>query len=133
MSANPNRLRDKHYPEQLSSLAAFVAELLQTKGMEEKEAADLGFEAAEHVRKNFSGQPLYWPKGVIYESDVRSAQIYDEFNGRNVVELAKKYNLTKVRIYQIIRRVHDEQLTYRQPDMFRAPVDDTQDAARREL
>jgi Mor family transcriptional regulator len=121
MSANlhsANNVKNSQYPEILSELAAYVAEQLTKDGIDPSRAADIGFAAAETIRENFSGHPTYWPKGIQFECSMRDAQIYNEFNGTNHATLADKYGLTEVRIYQIIKRVFEQQRKRLQPDMF---------------
>ena len=106
------------YPELLSDLADQVATRLCERGIDAERAADIGFEAAEHIREHWGGQPIYLPKGVQYDFSRRDLEIFDRFNGHNHAELAKEYNLTVMRIYQITKAVRAELIKKRQGALF---------------
>ncbi|WP_283228558.1 Mor transcription activator family protein, partial [Haemophilus influenzae] len=44
--------------------------------------------------------------------------IFNEFNGSNHRELARKYNVSMQWIYQIVKKVTKEEIARRQFDMF---------------
>jgi len=47
---------------------------------------------------------VYFPKNISSPTEERNERIKKEFNGRNYSNLARKYNSTKNRIRQIIRK-----------------------------
>lgn len=49
------------------------------------------------------GRDLYLPNGKALEMFLRNLRIYQEFNGRNQAELAKKHSMTERRIEQITK------------------------------
>ncbi|WP_234082384.1 Mor transcription activator family protein [Azonexus sp. R2A61] len=61
----------------------------------------------ERVSMQCGGGGFYLPKGVWYRNGARDQEIYARFNGRNMHQLAREYNLTDMRIAQIL----DEQRT----------------------
>ena len=106
------------YPELLADLADQIAMKLVESGVEVDRAADIGFAAAEHVRRHWAGQSLYLPKGMRYDFDRKYLEIFEAFNGRNHAELAGKHNLTVMRIYQIIKAVRAEMIRRNQGSLF---------------
>lgn len=106
------------YPELLADLADQVAVKLVEQGIEAERAAEIGLAAAEHIRANWSGQSLYLPKGVQYDLSRRDMEIFERFNGTNHEVLAREYNLTVMRIYQIIKAVKAEMVRRRQGSLF---------------
>jgi Mor family transcriptional regulator len=106
------------YPELLADLADQVALNLRENGIELEKAADIGFAAAEHVRKHWSGQSLYLPKGDHYDISRRDIEIFEKFSGTNHDQLAREYNLTVMRIYQIVKAVRAEMVRKRQGALF---------------
>lgn len=60
----------------------------------------------------------YLPKGDDVRRSVRDAQIWCEYTGRNVNELAARYRLTVVRIYQILAAQRQIARGQRQGDLF---------------
>lgn len=107
-----------NYPELLMDLADQVSAKLVALGTDMEKAAEIGFSVAEHVRENWSGQSLYLPKGVQYALSRRDTEIFERFNGRNHEALAREYNLTVMRIYQIVKAVREEQIKQRQGALF---------------
>lgn len=106
------------YPELLQDLADQVALKIAELGVDLEKAADIGFAAAEHIREHWGGQPLYLPKGVQYEFSRRDLEVFEKFNGHNHAALAREYNLTVMRIYQIIKAVRAELVKKRQGALF---------------
>lgn len=109
---------DRKYPELLADLADQVAVKLVEAGIDLERAADIGFAVAEHVRNHWSGQSLYLAKGLHYDLSRRDLEIFERFNGRNHEQLAREYNLTVMRIYQIIKAVKAELVRKRQGSLF---------------
>ncbi len=106
------------YPELLADLADQVAAKLAELGIDVERAAEIGFATAEHIRINWSGQNLYLPKGVQYQLSRRDIEIFERFNGINHDALAREYNLTVMRIYQIVKAVRAEMIRKRQGSLF---------------
>lgn len=106
------------YPELLSDLADQVALKLVALGVSPEKAAEIGWGVAEHIRAHWSGQSTYIPKGVEYDLSQRDLQIAQEFNGRNHGALARKYDLTEMRIYQILKAARAAALKAAQNNLF---------------
>ena len=113
-------MKDKpeKYPEILSDLADQVGQKLVDSDIGVERAAGIGWEVAEHVREHWRGQPIYIPKGDDYERSLRDSEIYSKFRGCNYAELAQAYNLSVVRIYQIVKTVTAEMIRKRQGALF---------------
>ena len=106
------------YPELLADLADQVARKIAELGVPEEKAADIGFAAAEHIRTHWSGQSLYLPKGDHYDLSRRDIEIFEKFKGTNHVSLAREYDLSVMRIYQIVKAVRAEMIRKRQGALF---------------
>lgn len=52
----------------------------------------------------FGGRSVYLPKGDKIKEALRDYEIYDNYNGKNIDSLMKKYNLTASQIYKICRK-----------------------------
>jgi Mor transcription activator family len=68
---------------------------------------------AEHLSDEIGGQMWYIAKSNAASGE-RNQRIYAEFNGRNHQQLAKKYNLTQMRIYQIVAAMQEDEFARRQ-------------------
>lgn len=106
------------YPELLQDLADQIGLKLVELGITPEKAADIGFASAEHMREHWGGQPIYLPKGVQYDFSRRDLEVFEKFNGHNHAALAREYNLTVMRIYQIVKAVRAELVKKRQGALF---------------
>lgn len=106
------------YPELLADLAAQIGEHLVEFGITRDQAAEIGLKTAEHIRGHWAGAPIYIPKGAAYEFSRRDLVIFEKFNGRNHAALAREYNLTVMRIYQIVKAVRAEMIRKKQGALF---------------
>ena len=106
------------YPELLSDMAAHVGQRLVEKGISKEIAAELGLDVAEYLRCHWGGQSFYIPKGVAYNFSQRDLEIFRKCNGRNQTALAREYNVTVMRIYQIYKAVRAELIAKKQGALF---------------
>ncbi|MFO1322211.1 MAG: Mor transcription activator family protein [Burkholderiales bacterium] len=49
------------------------------------------------------GREFYLPRAVTLRASIRDVQIRREFNGRNLVELASRYQLTTAHVRKILK------------------------------
>lgn len=88
------------YPERSRELAlVFLAELLN-HGV--PEAHRVAYHLAEAVRQEFGGQVYYWTMGKHFEADKRARRILEEYDGRNISQLARKHRLSYERVRKIV-------------------------------
>lgn len=107
------------YPELLQDLADKLAAMLSGKGMEAKQATELGMEAAEYLRQEWGGQQIYVPKGEKFEYTKQHIEIFEEWKlDAEPVELSRKYNLSVQAVYGIIGRMRARQHAAQQPSLF---------------
>lgn len=118
MSEAQPSLLERGYPELLADLADQVAAKLAENGVEVERAADIGLAVAEHIRLHWSKQSLYLPCGYHYELSLRDQEIFERFDGHNHKPLARDYNLSVMRIYQIVKVVRAEMIRKRQGSLF---------------
>jgi Mor family transcriptional regulator len=109
----------KRAPELLVDLAAQSTSILVEIADFDTEKAELiGQEIALTMARHWSGQLVYFPKGVFFRVALRYLQIYEEFNGRNCGELAQKYEMSVPWIYRIIKRLRQEARDQAQLGLF---------------
>lgn len=109
---------DSRYPELLADLADQIATKLVEHGFDMEKAADVGFSIVEYVRTHWGGQGVYIPKGDSYVIDQVHLEIFEQFNGSNHNQLAARYNLSRQRIYQIVKIVRTNLMKKRQGQLF---------------
>jgi Mor family transcriptional regulator len=106
-------------PELLVDLAEQCSVTLrETAGMDKDKAEQVGREIAERMASHWGGQNIYFPMGLSYKLSQRDRQIFDDFNGANHSELARKYGVSLQWIYKVVKTVRQEEIARRQGDMF---------------
>ena len=64
----------------------------------------LGIEKVKWLFKEFGGTSVYFPTEKMIYKESRDREIFNEFNGFNIKELASKYNMSESYIRAIIRQ-----------------------------
>lgn len=117
-STDQNEFRSKG-PELLIDLAHHVTVILvELLGIEQDRAEQVGREVADRMAAHWGGQNIYFPMGLSLKLSRRDRQIWEEFNGHNHSELARKHGVSLQWIYKIIKAVRQEEINKRQADMF---------------
>ena len=92
--------------------------LFQDANIDPQKASQIANELMYITAKHWGGQSLYIVKVDCFLADARDIQIYNEFDGHNHSELAKKYDLSAVYIYRIVKRMFELEKSRKQPDLF---------------
>lgn len=108
------------YHELLAELLTTLAAELLDQGLAPAAANDIAWRTTELIRDRWGGQAVYIAQGVGFETLRRYQQIWDEFTGNNVPELARKFDLSEVAIYQALRYMREKDRRDRQGDLFGA-------------
>lgn len=93
----------KRWPQTLWDMVTGVRHTLQKHGMAEAEAKRMSLLIIADFANWFGGRMEYLPRGDALAMAIKHRQIWDDYDHRNVRDLARKHNLTDVRIYEIIR------------------------------
>lgn len=64
----------------------------------------MGLENFMRMIKRYGGKNIYIPKDGAMEKIVLEHTIRQEYNGRNISKMAKKYDISRKRIYEILKR-----------------------------
>lgn len=106
-------------PELLVDLAEQCSVALrENAGLDKEKADQVGREIADRMAAHWGGQNIYFPMGLSYKLSQRDRQIYDDFNGTNHSDLARKYGVSLVWIYKIVKTVRQEEMARRQGSLF---------------
>lgn len=73
---------------------------------------------ANRMRMDWGGKQVYFPKGLAADITKRDLELYQEFDGTNHEQLARKYHLSVQWVYKIIKNVQAFEVARRQIDMF---------------
>lgn len=111
-------------PELLHDLAQHVSAALQELIEADKERADhVGQEIANRMAGHWGGQLIYFPIGTAIKLSVRDLAIWNDFNGKNHSDLARKYGVSLQWIYKILKAMRQEDLARRQGALFSKQTD----------
>ncbi|MCX5466510.1 Mor transcription activator family protein [Acinetobacter nematophilus] len=102
----------------LRDLACRLLKNLDT--VDDDAAKQISNELMFQVSQHWGGQSVYIIKDDAFHAEERDIQIYKEFNGHNHTELSKKYKLTEIYIYRIVKRMHEQERNRLQPSLFDA-------------
>lgn len=83
-------------------------------GLPDDQAAELARDLIHDICIECGPSWIYVPKDGSFELTKRDRQIFDQYNGRNLHELARKHGITHTRILQIVSKVKTEELAARQ-------------------
>jgi Mor family transcriptional regulator len=106
------------WPKALSELVDVLACELIRGGMEPDLAKAQARKLALVQAHYMGGRAYYIPTGEHLKAALRDRAIWDEFNGRNIDQLARKHGLSVPQTYAVV--AEQRQLTRRryQPDLF---------------
>lgn len=106
-------------PEILTDLASRVSDVAK-KGLDisEEDARQLGIEVAVLIAQEWGGANIYVPSNLKVNIATRDMKLYKEFNGHNQNELARKYKISVVWVYKIIKRVRQQLQDKQQQRLF---------------
>lgn len=105
-------IKDK-WPKMLVDYIDVVAAKFVRDGMAKDDALHLATGAVTAICEAFGGQTHYLPRGDSVKRAIRDKRVWEDFNGRNVHELVRKYRLSEMKIYTILKEqkhLHAKQL-----------------------
>ncbi|RLV58609.1 hypothetical protein D5018_16445 [Parashewanella curva] len=94
-----NLIRNR-YPADLIAIMELFDKRLKQEGVHKDGLAD---RLIVEISIFLGGRHIYLPQSKRLQKIIRDLRIYDEFNGKNSLELAEKYDLTERTIHQILK------------------------------
>lgn len=64
----------------------------------------IGLENFMKMIKKYGGKNIYIPKDGAMEKIILEHTIKNEYNGRNISQMSRKYDISRKRIYEILKR-----------------------------
>ncbi len=97
---------EDYYPEFLRDLAERIARhLVDTEVCTPEKSAAIGRSLADQVCDDWQGQVVNVPKAALYKVRVRWNQMWEEFNGSNHADLARKYGMGVKQVYKVLKHM----------------------------
>lgn len=110
-------------PEVLTDLAKHIEVALEEKcQFSPEKAKQIGIDIAQQMAQNWGGEVIYIPRNLLMALNERDMKIYEEFNGNNHRELARKYNVSMQWVYKIVKKVHKDEVARRQMSCRRSDL-----------
>jgi Mor family transcriptional regulator len=107
------------WPKALSELVDVLACELARGGMAPDLARAQARKLALVQAHYMGGRAYYIPTGEHLKAALRDRAIWDEFNGRNIDQLARKYGLSVPQTYAVVAEQRQLTRLRYQPDLFR--------------
>jgi Mor family transcriptional regulator len=108
----------------LADVAEQVAHrLIEQHGCKPEVAIDVGSYLADFLSEHWRGQAVYIPGDDSYRLNDRDWEIFEQMRRGNAHELAKKYGISFVRVYQIYKRCLAIARQRNQPGLFGEDAD----------
>ena len=121
LESRAKHLRHELYEGTSAQVKKFLLEELDL-GLNDKHAEWLGNQLSNFLSDYFAGQTLTFPKDHYYKIDERDFEIFEKVNSRNMMEVAREYNLTRNGLYRVINRIKGRAVTRAgQLDIFNKP------------
>lgn len=117
LGGSPVDIKDK-WPHLVAEMIDLLKIVREAQGADETQAKKEALEITERICKTFGGMQIYVPKGHQLAMAVRNNRIWNDFTGSNVEELTHKYDLTQVRIYEILKEQRHLHIKTKQSDLF---------------
>lgn len=97
--------------------------LLATLQISEDKAGELARDLVHDICVEFKGRYMYVASDYEYTLSRRDREIYDLYNGRNMHFLTEKFGITHIRVYQIVKAIHTEEIAKRQGTLPGVDID----------
>lgn len=105
----------QRWPSTLQSLSEVLNSELKRANINNPHLADKLTIALGHY---FGGRDIYIPTGNKLKLALRNIAIWREFNGRNIEQLAARYQLTERQITQVVKEQRQAEMQRRQRNLF---------------
>ena len=94
--------------EVLQELQDVIARQLMELDTAPDAASVTASSVVDYLSTYWAGQVVSYPKDVQYKLTIKELEIYDQFNGRNKDDLARKYGMTPRGMGKLLKRIRDK-------------------------
>ena|GEM_PF-636030 len=102
-------------PPLLAEIADASAQTLrEVAGMESAQADYLGYQIMRAIAQHVGGAQVYIPKADSIARCARDEAIWRDFRGHNTRELSRRYGVTEIHVYRIVKRMREAERARRQ-------------------
>lgn len=108
----------RHWPKDLVEIADFVLAELKAAGYQDAELNLLTEKILVGLCFRSGGRGFYLPQADRVKRALRDKQIYDAFNGHNIRQLVRHFELSEQKVYEVLREQRALHLGKVQPGLF---------------
>ena len=98
-----DEIKDK-WPKVLTEYVDVVTSDLLRKGKSENEAKETAYSVVMALAKYRGGKIEYLPTGKNLETALKHKAMWDMYNGRNIPEVAARFKMNEISVYEIIKK-----------------------------
>ncbi len=107
MATESNRALLKRH-ELLAELQDVVARQLSDMDVAADAAALVAAFLVDYLSTYWAGQVVSFPKDAFYKLTLKELEIYDQFDGRNKDDLARRYGMTPRGMGKLLKRIREK-------------------------
>jgi Mor family transcriptional regulator len=112
-----SRRKRTEAPELVETLVDIGVKHLAKLSLGEERTRSLMHEIAHELCDRYKRQIVYVPQDIDFVLAKRNRQIWERFDGTNILELASDYDMSEVQIYKIIAKQREMQKKKEQPTL----------------
>lgn len=111
-------VKPSRVPQSVQLMTDFLVEdLVQHAGMKHEDAYDCARAVVHRLGKEFGGDQFYLARDMAFPLQERDMEIFRRFRGNNYEELAREFNLSVMRVRQIVEFVRAAEVAKRQNEL----------------
>lgn len=99
--------RKMKWPGGMRELLDIIEDTLKRQGYQKEECSKIAATVVRAMSYMAGGRGFYLPKGNSIDVALKHLNIFEDYTGDNVTELARKYRLSEVQIYSILRQYRE--------------------------
>ena len=106
-------------PEFLDDFMAKSTDILENDiGLSPEQALSAAEKLVKFIKKDWSGQQIYFPKCAEDELSARDLQLWEQFNGNNYSQVAREFNVSVQWVYKVVKFMRAKNIANKQIDAF---------------
>lgn len=96
--------------EVTAHLSAVLVDKLIKRGLEVRDAEEIGLNVMDEVRRQYGGQNIYFPRDAKLKLSERDMQIFERYDRRelSIPDIVQQYGISIQWAYAIVRTVRDK-------------------------
>jgi Mor family transcriptional regulator len=115
---NDSHLPEGRWPQMLADFIDVLRAAYKRDGLDDEQTDRLARQGVLALSDYLGGRYFYLAKGENLKAFLRDDQIWREFNGQNIAELAQRYNVSERHVYRVLAEQRAMRRKRRQGQLF---------------